>query len=92
MTAGRPLEAITEGLRRVWRQTGATASGSWARPPPVRGAISPGILSAPTWCGNEITAQATAAAAIDPEEDTIFEIGGQDSKFISLSPAPSWIS
>ncbi len=34
---------------------------------------------------NEITAQATAAAAIDPEVDTIFEIGGQDSKFISLS-------
>ena len=33
---------------------------------------------------NEITAQATAAAAIDPEVDTIFEIGGQDSKYISL--------
>jgi predicted CoA-substrate-specific enzyme activase len=33
---------------------------------------------------NEITAQATAAAEIDPSVDTIFEIGGQDSKFISL--------
>ncbi|MCX6356490.1 MAG: acyl-CoA dehydratase activase, partial [Candidatus Aureabacteria bacterium] len=33
---------------------------------------------------NEITAQATAAAHIDPNVDTIFEIGGQDSKFISL--------
>jgi activator of 2-hydroxyglutaryl-CoA dehydratase len=33
---------------------------------------------------NEITAQATAAAAIDPTVDTIFEIGGQDSKYISL--------
>jgi predicted CoA-substrate-specific enzyme activase len=33
---------------------------------------------------NEITAQATAAAAIDPLVDTIFEIGGQDSKYISL--------
>ena len=33
---------------------------------------------------NEITAQATAAAVIDPEVDTIFEIGGQDSKYISL--------
>ena len=33
---------------------------------------------------NEITAQATAAAHIDPEVDTIFEIGGQDSKYISL--------
>jgi predicted CoA-substrate-specific enzyme activase len=33
---------------------------------------------------NEITAQATAAARIDPHVDTIFEIGGQDSKYISL--------
>ena len=33
---------------------------------------------------NEITAQATAAAHIDPKVDTIFEIGGQDSKYISL--------
>ena len=33
---------------------------------------------------NEITAQATAAAAIDPEVDTIFEIGGQDSKYIAI--------
>jgi predicted CoA-substrate-specific enzyme activase len=33
---------------------------------------------------NEITAQAAAAAFIDPTVDTIFEIGGQDSKYISL--------
>src|SRR3972149_3187296 len=33
---------------------------------------------------NEITAQATAAAYIDKDVDTIFEIGGQDSKYISL--------
>ena len=33
---------------------------------------------------NEITAQATASAHIDPAVDTIFEIGGQDSKYISL--------
>ncbi len=33
---------------------------------------------------NEITAQATASAAINPAVDTILEIGGQDSKFISL--------
>ena len=33
---------------------------------------------------NEITAQATAAAFFEPAVDTIFEIGGQDSKFISL--------
>src|SRR5512134_2717827 len=33
---------------------------------------------------NEITSQATAASFIDPTVDTIFEIGGQDSKYISL--------
>ncbi|MEZ5072933.1 MAG: acyl-CoA dehydratase activase-related protein [Bacteroidales bacterium] len=33
---------------------------------------------------NEITAQATAAIAFDPEVDTIFEIGGQDSWHISI--------
>ncbi len=33
---------------------------------------------------NEITAQARAATAIDPAADTVFEIGGQDSKFIRL--------
>ena len=33
---------------------------------------------------NEITAQAEAAIDIDPEVDTIFEIGGQDSKYISI--------
>jgi predicted CoA-substrate-specific enzyme activase len=33
---------------------------------------------------NEITAQATAAIDYDPTVDTIFEIGGQDSKYISI--------
>jgi len=33
---------------------------------------------------NEITAQARAAVATAPEVDTIFEIGGQDAKFIRL--------
>jgi len=33
---------------------------------------------------NEITAHARAACALDPEVDTIIEIGGQDSKFIRV--------
>ncbi|MCK5006532.1 MAG: hypothetical protein KAR73_04045, partial [Spirochaetales bacterium] len=33
---------------------------------------------------NEITAQATAAIFYHPEVDTVFEIGGQDSKYISI--------
>jgi len=33
---------------------------------------------------NEITAHARGAVAVDPEIDTIFEIGGQDSKYIAI--------
>jgi predicted CoA-substrate-specific enzyme activase len=33
---------------------------------------------------NEITSQARAAVDIDPTVDTVFEIGGQDSKYIRL--------
>lgn len=33
---------------------------------------------------NEITAQAKGATIVDSEVDTIFEIGGQDSKYISI--------
>ncbi len=83
MTAGRPLEAITEGLRRVGAKLGdrvqimgAATTGS--------GRYLTGDFIGADVVRNEITAQATAAAAIDPTVDTIFEIGGQDSKFISL--------
>ncbi len=83
MTAGRPLEAITEGLRRVGeklegrvRIMGAATTGS--------GRYLTGDFIGADVVRNEITAQATAAAAINPKVDTIIEIGGQDSKFISL--------
>ncbi len=83
MTAGRPLEAITEGLRRAGEKIagrvkimGAATTGS--------GRYLTGDFIGADVVRNEITAQATAAAAIDPTVDTIFEIGGQDSKFISL--------
>lgn len=36
---------------------------------------------------DEITAHARGAVEIDPEVDTIFEIGGQDSKYIYISNA-----
>lgn len=36
---------------------------------------------------DEITAHARGAVEIDPTVDTIFEIGGQDSKYISISNA-----
>jgi predicted CoA-substrate-specific enzyme activase len=83
MTAGRPLEAVKEGLRRVGEAmgdrltilgAGTTGSGRY---------LTADFIGADL-VRNEITAQATAAAFIDPKVDTIFEIGGQDSKYISL--------
>ncbi|MFH0810617.1 MAG: acyl-CoA dehydratase activase [Pseudomonadota bacterium] len=83
LTAGKPLESIKQGLREIGGQVagkvkivgaGTTGSGRYL----IADFIGADVVK------NEITAQATAAAFIDPEVDTIFEIGGQDSKFISL--------
>jgi len=82
-TAGRPLEAIRKGLSEVADEAGfgvnvvgvgTTGSGRY---------LSGDFIGADI-IRNEITAQAIAAAEIDPEVDTIFEIGGQDSKYIAL--------
>lgn len=84
MTAGRPLEAIKKGLREVGEEVGdkvdilavgTTGSGRYL----TGDFIGADVIK------NEITAQATAAMVIDANVDTIFEIGGQDSKYISLS-------
>ena len=82
-TAGRPIEAVKQGLAEVGseigsrvRILGAGTTGS--------GRYLTGDMIGADVVRNEITAQATAAAAIDPSVDTIFEIGGQDSKYISL--------
>jgi predicted CoA-substrate-specific enzyme activase len=83
MTAGRPLEAVKTGLARVSKRlpgrvsvagAGATGSGRYM----VGDFVGADVVQ------NEITAQARAAVEIDPAVDTIFEIGGQDSKYISL--------
>jgi predicted CoA-substrate-specific enzyme activase len=83
MTAGRPIEAVRQGLKEVGDEVGhlveikgvgTTGSGRYLT----------GDFVGADVIRNEITAQATAAAHIDPNVDTIFEIGGQDSKYISL--------
>jgi predicted CoA-substrate-specific enzyme activase len=82
-TAGRPIEAVKKGLAEVAAEIGglvkilgAGTTGS--------GRYLTGDMIGADVVRNEITAQATASAAIDPQVDTIFEIGGQDSKYISL--------
>ena len=83
MTAGRPIEAVRRGLKEIYLEigdkvticgSGTTGSGRYL----IGDFIGADIVK------NEITAQAQAAFSIDPRVDTIFEIGGQDSKFIRL--------
>jgi len=83
MTAGRPIDAVKQGLAGIGAElggnvvisgVGTTGSGRYM----IADFVGADIVK------NEITAQATAAAFIDKEVDTIFEIGGQDSKYISL--------
>ncbi|MHA1565687.1 MAG: acyl-CoA dehydratase activase, partial [Alphaproteobacteria bacterium] len=83
MTASRPLEAVRKGIEIVGAEVkdivdirGAATTGS--------GRYLTGDFAGADLVINEITAQATGAAIVDPSVDTIFEIGGQDSKYISL--------
>jgi predicted CoA-substrate-specific enzyme activase len=86
MTAGQPIEAVRKVLKDIGEQIAALPF-----PVVIRGAATTGsgryltgdIIGADLVI-NEITAQATAAAAIDPLVQSIFEIGGQDSKYIAL--------
>lgn len=82
-TAGKPIKAVQDGLREVKRKiegkvrikgVGVTGSGRYM----IGAFVGADVIR------NEITAQARGALNVDPEVDTIFEIGGQDSKFISL--------
>ncbi|MEW6419076.1 MAG: acyl-CoA dehydratase activase [Nitrospirota bacterium] len=83
MTAGRPIEAVRQGLTEVGEEigdkieimgVGTTGSGRYM----IADYVGADIVK------NEITAHAVAAVFIDKTIDTVFEIGGQDSKFISL--------
>ncbi len=82
-TRGRPIETTRELLRhlRDWaggsvRLLGIATTGSGRN-------VVGDYLSADLVI-DEITAHARGATAVDPEVDTIFEIGGQDSKYISV--------
>ncbi|BCS88121.1 acyl-CoA dehydratase activase [Pseudodesulfovibrio sediminis] len=82
-TAGDPNRAVRSALQQMIqiingniRVAGVGVTGS--------GRHMIGRLVGADLVRDEITAQARAAVAMDPEVDTIFEIGGQDSKFIAL--------
>lgn len=83
-TRGNPKQAVRDGLASLAQRVGSRAH-----------VVAAGVTgSGRTMIGNligadavrdEITAQASAAAAADPLVDTVFEIGGQDSKYIGLA-------
>lgn len=85
-TAGQPLvavQALLESLdsllaerRAALRLTGVGTTGA--------GRKFIGKVIGADLILNEITAHARAACELDPEIDTIIEIGGQDSKFTTL--------
>lgn len=83
MTAGRPIEAVKQGFVQLKQALGddlniagcgTTGSGRYLI----------GDLFGADLIKNEITAQARGASALYPDVDTVFEIGGQDSKYISI--------
>ncbi|MBV6341626.1 acyl-CoA dehydratase activase [Candidatus Magnetobacterium casense] len=83
MTAGRPIDAVMTGLREIGQEighdieivgVGTTGSGRYM----IADLIGADIVK------NEITAQAAGALSMDKTVDTIFEIGGQDSKYIAI--------
>jgi predicted CoA-substrate-specific enzyme activase len=82
-TAGRPIEAVKQGLAEVGAEIGARVNILGAGTTGSGRYLTGDMIGADV-VRNEITAQATAAAAIDQTVDTIFEIGGQDSKYICL--------
>lgn len=82
-TKGDPVSAVTSGLRDFKNEfankvkilgAGVTGSGRHL----IARLVGADVIK------DEITAQAKAAVVLDPCVDTIFEIGGQDSKFISI--------
>lgn len=82
-TKGNPEGAVREGLQNIREKfgdsivigsVGVTGSGRYLI----------GKLVGADSIIDEITAQGRAAACVCPEVDTVFEIGGQDSKYISL--------
>ncbi len=82
-TASKPLDAIRTGLREIYEEIGVKVNVKAAGTTGSGRYLTGDFIGADT-IRNEITAQARAAIAYDNTVDTIFEIGGQDSKYISI--------
>ncbi|MHB1127533.1 MAG: BadF/BadG/BcrA/BcrD ATPase family protein, partial [Bacillota bacterium] len=83
-TGGNPVGAAQQCYRELNRQVtseikiiGLGVTGSGRQIAGLHG-LTDGVI-------NEIIAHAAAAVYFDPEVDTIFEIGGQDAKYTSIT-------
>jgi predicted CoA-substrate-specific enzyme activase len=86
-TAGRPVEAaqaLLDAMRDAAARKGARVTALGAATTGSGRKLVKELIGADAAI-DEISAHARAAAMLDPEVDTIIEIGGQDSKFTSLS-------
>ena len=81
-TRGDPVAATRECLRALAAQVGNRPVGLTATTGSARELLGAYLGTAHVY--NEISAQAAGATHFDADVDTIFEIGGQDSKFILL--------
>lgn len=81
-TAGRPVNAVKDGMKQIKMSLGAVevlgvgTTGS--------GRQLAGVMVGADVAKNEITCHGLAALKYDPGVNTVFEIGGQDSKIIIL--------
>lgn len=81
-TAGKPIDAVKRGLKEINEEfpdlkikgAGVTGSGRYM----IADFVGADVVK------NEITAHARGALHYDSNVDTVFEIGGQDSKYISI--------
>ncbi len=80
-TRGRPIEVLDQALGLIRGKLGPDLSVLAVGTTGSGRHLAARALGADT-VKNEITAQMTSAARYFPEVDTVFEIGGQDSKYI----------
>ncbi len=81
-TMGQPIKAVQQGLKDVAGQLGEIIIAGVGTTGSARHLTS--VLVGADAVKNEITAHAVAASRMVPNAQTIFEIGGQDSKIILL--------
>ncbi|HPF17489.1 MAG TPA: acyl-CoA dehydratase activase [Thermotogota bacterium] len=82
-TASKPLQAIQQSLSEIFHEVGGAVRVKAAGTTGSGRYLTGHFIGADT-IKNEITSQARAAIHYHPEVDTVFEIGGQDSKYISI--------